>query len=78
MSSPRVEERTRLARGIAIVDFPIVFPTNSPNEQAGGIEASVETFAIVFPPREGGEHAGSVFALVTGEGTFSSPRGYCE
>lgn len=76
--SPGTEERTRLARCIAIIDFPIAFPMNSPTEQVNEAETSMDTFVVVFPPRMAGEHANSVFALITGEGTLSSPRGYCE
>ena len=69
-----------LARCIAIVDGPVVFPTSNVPEVSNPANV-IDTFAVVFPPGslgEVGKLKNAVTAMVTGEGTFSCPKGQCK
>lgn len=86
------ERRSSIARCIAIVDSPISFsppapfPSPSPDEsEATTIPAVIQadheldTYLLVFPPRSLGNETqeSAVTALVTGQGTMSSPADKC-
>ncbi|KAM6495747.1 FAD/NAD-P-binding domain containing protein [Amanita muscaria] len=73
-----------IARGIAIVDYPITFtPAARASENvseprpAEGEDKIIDTGIIVFPPfaLPGGSTSASGLVFITGEGSMSAPRG---
>jgi RAB protein geranylgeranyltransferase component A len=80
-----------VAKCIAIVDQPIRLVSPGPPSPADGsdqpdastqrpeVEVEVDSSVLVFPPGslDGGTCAEAVTALITGEGSFSCPKGFC-
>lgn len=72
---------TSVARAVVTLDYPIAFGAAPIPAEEGSAEddtdTAVDTGVIVFPPSSlaGGSSNVAVTALVTGEGSMSTPRG---
>ncbi|KII96080.1 hypothetical protein PLICRDRAFT_35041 [Plicaturopsis crispa FD-325 SS-3] len=79
--SDGVPQYVAIARCIAIVDKPVIFPRANEGTDGGDVESEVaptiDTSVLVFPPAsvESASSTVSVTALVTGEGSLSAPKG---